>query len=226
MPNWVTVKIKADSHVIESVNSAKNKFDFNNVIEFTGDYNFEMISMSVEDEAKRIVKSPFSTHPLIASLEKSNREKSNIDSLSDNDFEDLVKMLKNYRKTGYFHQMDFAKEKWGTKWNSSEVVVNLSEGTANFETAWSCPFPILEQLSKNFPETVIDVEYADEDIGSNCGFFSLKNGEYIKKDIAPRYNERTENENEKWRKYACAITGRDYDDYKNNEEEIVDEDSD
>jgi hypothetical protein len=45
-----------------------------------------------------------------------------------------------------------------------------------FETAWSVPEPVLVKLSEMFPEVVLRVVYADEDIGSNSGEFELRNG--------------------------------------------------
>lgn len=214
MPNWVTVKIKTQKEILEYVKSDKSEFDFNNIIKFPGDFEINLISLNVENEAKRIVGFKFSEHPLLASLEKINRLENNFSKLSENDFKNLIKMLKNYRRHGYFHQMDFAVNKWGTKWNACEVQLDLDNGICTFQTAWSCPNPILETLSKKFPESVINVEYADEDIGSNCGLFSLQNGLYLTQDIAPPYSQRTKEEMEKWKKYACVVSGRDYNDYK------------
>lgn len=37
------------------------------------------------------------------------------------------------------------------------------------------------ELSKQYPNSEISVDYADEDIGSNCGSYVLKNGELINK---------------------------------------------
>jgi len=53
-----------------------------------------------------------------------------------------------------------------------------------FETAWSTPEPVIIELSDMYPDITFIVEYADEDIGSNCGRYTLKGGqgEYVKYD--------------------------------------------
>ena len=46
-----------------------------------------------------------------------------------------------------------------------------------FETAWSAPIPIVEALSKRFPDIEVSIQWADEDIGNNVGTMSFRNGE-------------------------------------------------
>ena len=65
-------------------------------------------------------------------------------------------------------------EHWGTKWNAYDQFT-IDNGVV-FLTAWSMPAPIFIELSKKFPKVKIKVSYADEDIGSNCGKRSYKNG--------------------------------------------------
>lgn len=48
-----------------------------------------------------------------------------------------------------------------------------------FQTAWSAPHPVLEKLSEMFPDVKLEHEWADEDIGQNCGRCSYQNGEII-----------------------------------------------
>lgn len=207
MPNWVTVKIKASKEVLQSFLNEDNNFDFSKIVAFKG-HEFDGISCMVEDEAKKIVNYPLSTSPMLRNFEISSRQENNFSRLDDNSFQELVKMLENYRSTGFLHQMDFAREKWGTKWNACESSVDLENECGSFETAWSCPEAFLVELSKKFPQETIEVEYADEDLGANCGFFTLLNGNPISQEIAPAYNEMTEKEKEKWLNFACEVTGR------------------
>lgn len=61
---------------------------------------------------------------------------------------------------------------WGTKWNSYgyESIENPDDSdTISFLTAWSAPHPVLEKLTAMFPSVTIEHEWADEDIGYNCG---------------------------------------------------------
>ena len=48
-----------------------------------------------------------------------------------------------------------------------------------FQTAWSAPHPILERLTEMFPGVEMEHEWADEDIGQNCGRYSYRDGERI-----------------------------------------------
>ena len=46
-------------------------------------------------------------------------------------------------------------------------------------TAWSAPSEIYEALTKKFPNLTIEVDYADEDIGCNCGKMVFVNGKMV-----------------------------------------------
>lgn len=78
-------------------------------------------------------------------------------------------------------------ENWGTKWNAYEMSIEprengLTELRENgltelrFDTAWSHPYPVIEALSKKFPEAEIQISYADEDLGYNLGKYEILNG--------------------------------------------------
>ena len=43
--------------------------------------------------------------------------------------------------------------------------------------AWSAPHPILQKLSEMYPDITFEHEWADEDIGANCGRKIYRNGE-------------------------------------------------
>ncbi len=75
---------------------------------------------------------------------------------------------------------DWSIDNWGTKWNGYNTEIGYNEdGTAKlrFQTAWSHPYPVIEKLSKNFPDVLIQVSYADEDLGHNIGQYAIKNDE-------------------------------------------------
>lgn len=79
----------------------------------------------------------------------------------------------NIRLYGVPTWYGWRNQHWGTKWNSygyGEAEVNYQEGDAlNFLTAWSAPHPVMEKLAEMFPNVEIEHEWADEDIGHNCG---------------------------------------------------------
>lgn len=77
----------------------------------------------------------------------------------------------NYKKYGYYDWYDWSCDHWGTKWNAYD------QFEYGFSTAWSTPEPVIKRLSEMFPEVEVIVDYADEDLGNNCGSYSYKAGE-------------------------------------------------
>lgn len=69
---------------------------------------------------------------------------------------------------------DWCNENWGTKWGACHVYY-LDENNIEFDCAWSMPRPIFEKISEIY-DTEVEVDFADEDIGSNCGRALFKNG--------------------------------------------------
>ena len=100
-------------------------------------------------------------------------------SLGVESFEDLGNLyLNNIIQYGCDSWYDWCIKNWGTKWNSSNACI-VDDNTYEFETAWSTPYEVLVALSKQYPNSEISVDYADENIGNNCGSYVLKNGELI-----------------------------------------------
>lgn len=76
---------------------------------------------------------------------------------------------------------DWCLANWGTKSNcyGYDNGVEMEDGKLKFLTAWSAPHPILEKLSQMYPDIKIEHEWADEDIGNNCGRYVYYDGERI-----------------------------------------------
>ena len=53
----------------------------------------------------------------------------------------------------------------------------LENPAFSFYTAWSAPHPIIEKLAESYPEVSFEHEWADEDIGMNCGRKTYEHGE-------------------------------------------------
>ncbi len=79
----------------------------------------------------------------------------------------------NYGATTWY---DWSIKNWGTKWNSYDSWKGDDKGF-QFSTAWSAPHPVIEALAKRYPDVFITHEWADEDIGQNCGMREYENGE-------------------------------------------------
>lgn len=71
---------------------------------------------------------------------------------------------------------EWSIENWGTKWNAYDDEVLEDDTVARFDTAWSHPFPVVKQLSRDHPDDVIAVVYADEDLGCNFGAYFIQGG--------------------------------------------------
>jgi hypothetical protein len=59
---------------------------------------------------------------------------------------------------------------WGTKWNAYDGYVERGKTWIRFvfSTAWTAPEPIYQKLAEILHKDM-DIKYADEDLGSNCG---------------------------------------------------------
>lgn len=101
----------------------------------------------------------------------------NYKELGINSLEDLGNVyINNILQYGADSWYDWCCENWGTKWNANNTYV-VDDTEIEFDTAWSCPVNIFKELSRQFSGVEIVVEFADEDIGSNCGKITFLNGE-------------------------------------------------
>lgn len=69
----------------------------------------------------------------------------------------------------WFNWYKWHIENWGTKWDAYDcyTLIGKSWITFVFSTAWSPALPIFDKLALLGYD--IDIKYADEDYGSNCG---------------------------------------------------------
>ena len=81
------------------------------------------------------------------------------------------------KEHGFVDWYDWRCAHWGSKWNVYHY--RHQGGEVWFETALMHPWPVLEALSRQFPDDVFVVSYADEDIGSNAGAYDMKGGKLL-----------------------------------------------
>ena len=75
---------------------------------------------------------------------------------------------------------DWRRAMWGTKWGAYGYEEGFDYSQTDslwFQTAWSAPHPILQKLTEMFPEIEFKHQWADEDIGYNCGQHRYHGGE-------------------------------------------------
>lgn len=90
----------------------------------------------------------------------------------------------NIQKYGFPTWYEWSINNWGTKWNVYGYEKGLdysASGNLHFQTAWSAPHPVIQKLAQMYPEISFEHEWADEDIGHNCGRYSYTGGERIEK---------------------------------------------
>lgn len=208
MPNHITNKVQAPKEVLASLLNADGRIDFNTIIPFAGTFGWNGIDGLAETCAEAVTGEPLNDHPLIASMQRDSRSRASIAGCSDEQFEQFIQMLRNKRTTGHFHTLDFARDKWGTKWNAYDQLVDLEHGVFKFDTAWSCPKPVFQALSALHPHSEIIVQFADEDLSSNCGILVFKAGEVFSSDVAGDWSDMTKPDRDKWTAFALELTGR------------------
>lgn len=98
--------------------------------------------------------------------------------------EEAIKLAFAYKENkethGHTTWYEWCCDKWGTKWNAYDTPdARDTFDTVHFSTAWSCPHPVIEALSRKFPTLTFEIEWADEDTGNNAGWFRYKNGNAI-----------------------------------------------
>lgn len=106
----------------------------------------------------------------------------------------------NIRDFGAPTWYEWCNQNWGTKWNAYGYDESRDYSGGNniwFQSAWAAPHPVIEKLAARFPEITFEHEWADEDIGQNCGRYSYQNGERIEEYLPETQKEAVE--------FACRI---------------------
>ena len=135
-------------------------------------YNNENYTQDKFDKANKGLKD------IISGKKKQDFENIDYKGLGIKNLEDLGNTyLNNILEYGFDTWYDWSCENWGTKWGACHTYY-VDENNIEFDTAWSCPFKIFEEISKKY-NTRVEVEFADEDIGNNCGIVIYDKGEEI-----------------------------------------------
>lgn len=95
------------------------------------------------------------------------------------------KFIYNTKKYGFSDWYGWSNHNWGTKWGAYDGEMEFgSDGLhAGFNSAWSPPTPVIEELAKLYPEVRIRHAYLDE--GYNYGGITYyADGEITSEDNA------------------------------------------
>ena len=195
MPNYVKhlmtfggdpneIKKLTDSILTQKPDSV-NYFDFNKVIPLPESLQIESGTLSEMGEAvaKFLDEGDDTLLMDAATWKKYEHPQQFIDYLKeDSQLEKYLNIgricIENRKKYGHADWYNWCIDNWGTKWNSCDSRCDEYD-SITFETAWSSPYNVIKKLSEKFPTITINVKYADEDIGNNCGEYEFLNGEEI-----------------------------------------------
>ena len=112
----------------------------------------------------------------------------NMERYSNKTEQELAEMYEIGEKyVGYFNEFgakdwyDWSIKNWGTKWNAYSSILEVKDEYSvelSFQTAWSGVPDIISKLTEMFPTFTFEYEYADEDMGYNCGSGYGEDGEF------------------------------------------------
>ncbi len=202
MPNHIKTILKVQTEDIEKMKEIADRISGEN-----GAIDFNALVQMPEEIRNNTSPSRFVTeeeYPKIHAQELkdvSDPKKYVTFSITEKMHNELVE------KYGASNWYEWSLENWGTKWNAYDISYSEEGFCYEFETAWSHPFPIIEKLSLLFPDIEFFVQYADEDMGSNCGEYAIRNGEKLSEWQGHYYENRVEA-----LKFAYDVWGYSYDD--------------
>jgi len=204
MPNHVTNRITADLAVIELLLGCDDKgeprVDFNKIIPMPEIISKESAPAYIELVAQialgLISFKPPKAHPaeeainaVLARLETSNaygiRQMTGgrmPKDFGDKEFSLFIKYLQAWKATGgHMNWYSWSIKHWGTKWNAYSFE-RIDDKTIQFETAWSAPHPVIEELAARCNGSGITHEWADEDTGNNVGRRVYRESEIVSEE--------------------------------------------
>lgn len=86
--------------------------------------------------------------------------------------------IEAYDKTGFINWYEARYAKWGTKWNAYDCRLD-NDFVIEFDTAWTIPVPWMTKLIDALPGVRFTYSWADEDLGYNCGRYTIENREIV-----------------------------------------------
>lgn len=202
MPNYVTnnIYLKGDAQRIkELLEEVKNdefgvgSIDFNKIISMPESLN--VISGSETIRCHKIYKDFLEVYTLgdtregldLLSIPAQSEERylQQRQDIKKEDFDFGKQIFLNMQLYNAPTWYEWSIDNWGTKWNAcgycedGGLAESAENDTLTCQTAWSAPHPILDKLSQMYPDIEFTHEWADEDIGNNCGRRVLQNGECV-----------------------------------------------
>ena len=87
------------------------------------------------------------------------------------------KKAANILKYGSSDWYTWHNRNWGTKWDACNGEMNMDRDDLlcySFLTAWDAPLPVIAKAAEDYPDLMLCIAVADEDIGNNLGFIEVR----------------------------------------------------
>lgn len=178
MPNWITNNVSAEDLRTGDAKPAPDEIlaelkDFNNIIPrprelnipsgSSGDFGYFALTGNMPPGGFFASRSSPLDYPWV--VEKGLKTVADFKAwLEKEDPEALVLgqvYIDNYEKFGHTTWYSWCVENWGTKWNSTDFVVD-GAARVSFLTAWSPPDAVLQALADKYPGVRIRNVWEDE----------------------------------------------------------------
>lgn len=193
----------------------QRKVDFNKIVampECLRDFSAHSGVTSRAEMALGLLKEPTrdtgDIQSLTSNMHFSNAMRDATRPVAEKDVNDVIRAIKNYAECGFITWYEWAIQNWDTKWNAyQQPDEGFEDGATEFEfqTAWSHPYDLITKISEANPAVRFDVQFADEDLGSNCGTYSIKDGLRSDENIAPRWGDQSGDQKKTFMKLAFRI---------------------
>lgn len=203
MPNWVqnnikfsgdTAEIKKMLEAIKNDEISFGSIDFNKIIPMPESLNIEC--GSITDKGIEMVKNYLENLPAELKgkegtyeevLEDLHNHSADISDDEEKKIWDIgVTAVDNLYKYNAPTWYEWCNDNWNTKWNACGYDENTDYSDSDFiwfQTAWSAPVPVIQKLSEMYPNIELTLEFADEDLGQNCGEMKFKDGDIFEEYI-------------------------------------------
>ena len=203
MPNWVENRLSYNGNeteikeMLEKIrydNATIGTIDFNKIIPMPKSLDIECGSRT--DKGIEMVKNYLENLPAELKgkegtyeeiLEDLHNHSADISDDEEKKIWDVgVTAVDNLYKYNAPTWYEWCNDNWNTKWNACGYDENTDYSDSDFiwfQTAWSAPIPFIKKLSEMYPNIELTLEFADEDLGQNCGEMKFKGGDIIEEYI-------------------------------------------
>ena len=183
IPMPKSLHLTSGGHQNEAIHYALSKKSYNEITQikevlvkakcdFYGSYFSKIFNHTYIDTELQKCANEFEEK--LKSGEKDMFDNTDYEGFGIKNFEDFGNMyINNILNYGYDTWYDWRCANWGTKWDAYDTYIDKENNIIEFNTAWSCPLPILDKLAEICYEHEVELtgKWADEDRGCNVGIF-------------------------------------------------------